>query len=231
MSKKICSVEGCSNNLVAKGYCYKHYSRFRKHGDVNYNRLLINSGKQCKVENCCSQAKSRGYCGIHYKRLWLYGDPNHFKKLPRGVKKQFVFEFALEYRGDDCLIWPYKNSKGYASFYYEGKNVIIHRFLCEKMYGPPPTKKHEAAHNCGNNRCVNPRHIRWATPKENQADRVIHGTHSRGICNGRAKLTEEEVLYIRSKKGKITCRKLADKFGLSSGQIVKVQNKDSWWLI
>lgn len=36
MTKKIvaqCSVEGCLNEYLARGYCRKHYSRWRAHGD------------------------------------------------------------------------------------------------------------------------------------------------------------------------------------------------------
>ena len=32
-NKKVCKVEGCNNKHLAKGYCAKHYERFRKYGD------------------------------------------------------------------------------------------------------------------------------------------------------------------------------------------------------
>lgn len=37
---KECSVDGCKRKHSAKGYCKKHYERFRRHGDpmVNYVR-------------------------------------------------------------------------------------------------------------------------------------------------------------------------------------------------
>lgn len=41
------------------------------------------------------------------------------------------------------------------------------------------------------------RHLRWATPKENAADRLIHGTDNRGTKNNMAKLTDDEVCQIR----------------------------------
>ena len=30
---KKCSIEGCDNHYVAKGYCHKHYKRYKTHGD------------------------------------------------------------------------------------------------------------------------------------------------------------------------------------------------------
>ncbi len=30
---KICKIKECDNKLLAKGYCNKHYKRFREHGD------------------------------------------------------------------------------------------------------------------------------------------------------------------------------------------------------
>ena len=29
-NKKVCKVEGCNNKHSARGYCAKHYERFRK---------------------------------------------------------------------------------------------------------------------------------------------------------------------------------------------------------
>ncbi len=41
MSEKNCSIEGCSNKAITKGYCSKHYARFHKYGDpyfIKFNR-------------------------------------------------------------------------------------------------------------------------------------------------------------------------------------------------
>lgn len=34
MSEKVCSVEGCEARSVARGWCMKHYQRWRAHGDA-----------------------------------------------------------------------------------------------------------------------------------------------------------------------------------------------------
>lgn len=34
MSKKICMVEGCENEVLGRGYCEKHYTQIRRHGKL-----------------------------------------------------------------------------------------------------------------------------------------------------------------------------------------------------
>lgn len=65
----------------------------------------------------------------------------------------------------------------------EHKLCWIHRLVLETFIGPASTNEHQAAHNNGvshDNRLEN---LRWATPSENQADRILHGTDNRGERN------------------------------------------------
>ena len=118
-------------------------------------------------------------------------------RAKRGELPSFLEE-ALEYCGDECLIWPYSNdSKGYPALKLFGKMTRISKIICNETYGSKPTIKHEVAHSCGCKLCVNPKHLRWATPKENRADQIVHGTHNCGSRNGHAKLTDIQVHSIR----------------------------------
>lgn len=36
MGDRMCSIPGCSKVLLARGWCGKHYERWRRHGDPNY---------------------------------------------------------------------------------------------------------------------------------------------------------------------------------------------------
>lgn len=55
-----------------------------------------------------------------------------------------------------------------------GKSKLITRRVCEEVNGPPPTSKHQAAHNtpngCIGSLCVNGNHLRWASQSENAMD-------------------------------------------------------------
>ena len=106
-----------------------------------------------------------------------------------------------EYKGDDCLYWPFgKTSAGYGQFGRDGKMKFVHRYMCEYTHGPAP-EGYQAAHSCGNGAkgCVNPRHVSWKSPRENQLDRAGHGTASTGYK--RRKLTEKQAAQIRALAG------------------------------
>lgn len=74
---KLCSVDGCDSMHDAKGFCSKHYHRFRRYGDplVEPATNQANRGKQCSVEGCDSKHSSKGYCATHYARFKRTGDP------------------------------------------------------------------------------------------------------------------------------------------------------------
>lgn len=76
--------------------------------------------------------------------------------------------------------------------------VFVHRLVCEAYHGPAPSESHQVAHFDGvktNNRASN---LRWATPQENQDDRIRHGTTIKGELCFNAKLTEADVREIRA---------------------------------
>ena len=73
----------------------------------------------------------------------------------------------------------------------------VHRLVLLAFVGPPPTATHQAAHGNGDRKDNRPSNLRWATPKENAADRARHGTAAVGERSGMAKFTNEQVRRIR----------------------------------
>ena len=146
--------------------------------------------------------------------------------------KEWMNRFRFYPRSVACLIWPfYRDKNGYAMVSHGGRYVAVSRFMCEQKNGFPPTAKHETAHNCGNGHlgCVNPNHLRWATRKENQADRIIHGTGQNGEHNHQAKLTADQVLEIRAAPG--TNAFLAGLYAVDAKTISMIKNRKRWgWL-
>jgi len=64
-----------------------------------------------------------------------------------------------------------------------------------------------------------------------KADKVAHGTRSRGERNGRAKLTEREVTEIRelyAGGSGWSYRELAFLYGVSQGLIGRIVNRKMW---
>lgn len=108
----------------------------------------------------------------------------------RREKLRFI-EAALSSDTDGCIEWPWgRNAYGYGVMGWGAERVIVSRHVCIRAKGAPPIKKAHAAHHCGNPACINPGHIRWATPAENNADKLLHGT-------GGTALTDDEVIRAR----------------------------------
>lgn len=187
--------------------------------------------KICTISGCEKPLLARGWCSGHWTRWKRHGDPIG-GGVPRGETNAF-FERAAKYEGDDCLIWPYaKDSAGYAQINFGGRVRYVHREICIKKNGMPDDGM-VAAHDCGNGHlgCISPKHVRWATRKENAADMIAHGTKMVGEkCNG-AKLTNDEAREIKSLKGKMTQEKIAEMYGVSRQNIGDIHNGRRWaWL-
>jgi hypothetical protein len=108
--------------------------------------------------------------------------------------------------------------------------VMAHRAVCEAWHGPPPSPTHHSAHSDGdklNNHFTN---LRWATPAENNADLVLHGTSARGERNPHAKLTWQSVREIRrsrSEKGERVID-LAQQYGVCRKTIKDIVHNYTW---
>jgi len=226
--KRICSVPDCDKPHSSRGYCKTHAARFRKHGDATV--LLKIRGRKCSVPGCGRPHDSNGFCGAHSMRFKRHGDPLG-GGTSHGEPMDFLINVAALYEGDDCLIWPYgKGSENRPLIHVGDTTRPASRVLCEIVYGPAPAPDYEAAHSCGKGHlgCVTPGHLRWATKLENEADKLIHGTHQFGEKNTGAKLTKREVETIRSLRGQKRQREIADMFGVSQASISLIQRRINW---
>lgn len=186
----------------------------------------------CSIHGCGKKHEARGWCYSHYSRWQRHGDPLG-GRTERGSVGRYFQNVVLAYEGDDCLFWPYSRGRGHAQLRFNNKLAIVSRLVCEHAYGPPPTPKHEAAHSCGNGHlgCVTRRHLRWATSTENKADKVLHGTTSRGERFWAAKLTELDVRAIRALEGTMPKYKIAEKYGVARSTISLIHSRQNWaWL-
>lgn len=188
----------------------------------------------CAIAGCRKPVKARGWCAAHYSRWQTHGDPMGSAPRREGAIDVWVRTVAIGYSGDDCLIWPFfRGAKGYAFWTVGGRPRPAARAICELVHGKPPSGEHVAAHNCfmGASGCVNPRHIRWATASENERDKIASGTSNRGARHGMSKLTEADVLAIRSLQGKLTQAEIAERFGVSKWTVGDIIRRERWgWL-
>lgn len=222
----LCSVRGCTNNMFCKGYCRSHYERHRKHGDPLAGRFVSES---CSVEGCSGKHAAKGLCRKHYARLMRHGDPLvEFKTTPPGKALAWLLNHVC-HASAECLAWPFSNYHGgYGHMRVNGEYTGAHRVMCQLAHGEPIGEKSQVAHSCGNPACVNPRHLRWATRQENEADKLIHGTDNRGAKHGMSKLTDDNVREIRALKGVMRQRDIAARFSIAQGTVSEIQAGKRW---
>ena len=86
--------------------------------------------------------------------------------------------FKAKTREDgDCLIWTGAQIKGYGALHHQRRVVYAHRFAWEREHGPIPEGMH-VDHVCHTPACVNPDHLRLATPSQNIGHRSGAQTNS-----------------------------------------------------
>lgn len=228
----LCSIDGCGNKVNARGWCSKHYSRWRKYGDPLKLGPKPEGPRKCSVEGCETKYHARGFCQNHLVKFKKYGDPTAHHESYMAVQRWL--NDHKNYSGNECLMWPFGvNSTGRGSATLRGVQTSAPRAMCTLAHGDPPEEYFHAAHSCGNGRegCVNPKHLRWATPAENVMDRDMHGHNKRGTEVNTNKLTEDDVRYIRSQKGKRTGLSLAKEFGVTAAAISAIMTRKNWaWL-
>ncbi len=153
----------------------------------------------CSIPGCGKGGKIvKGYCKKHYSRWRLHGDPYRYIRAAAGEAIAKIYEVQGTAH-DECVTWPFsRHGDGYGRIVWGGTAMSPARATCMVAHGRPPSPVHQVAHSCGKGHegCYNPKHLRWATPKENSHDRVIHGTSGAGEENARARLTNKQVRQI-----------------------------------
>lgn len=109
------------------------------------------------------------------------------------------------------------------------KNRFVNAVVCEAFHGPRPTPEHQSAHNDGdpfNNRESN---LRWATPSENQMDRVAHDTHNKGERHGLSKFSDADAARIVAglRRGE-RAKGLAERYRVSVTTINRIRRGETW---
>jgi hypothetical protein len=133
---------------------------------------------------------------------------------------------AAQSSTDECILWPHRVGKdGYGTVKRGGKIYAAHRQVCEMAHGQPFEGAH-AAHSCGQRRCINPRHLRWATAKENVHDMFLHGTFPHGERSGNASLNNTQVAQILN-DARAQCE-IADIYGVSQSTISNIKTGRRW---
>ena len=120
-------------------------------------------------------------------------------------------------------------SAGYGGFGLDGKMKYAHRVSWMFEHGPIPDGLF-VLHKCDNPSCVNPAHLFLGTHADNMRDKAEKGRAvgipQPGESHGSAKLTEADVLAIRSDNR--IGRVIAAEYGVSREQIWRIKRRENW---
>lgn len=128
---------------------------------------------------------------------------------------------------------PYelKQTKGKNGYMYVGGGnavfgaATVHRAVAETFI-PNPNSWPEVAHNDGDRAHNAADNLRWATRKDNFADRVAHGTDWRGSKHRGAKINEAAVAELRA--GRLSVVEAALLFNMQISSIRSIRRGEGW---
>lgn len=130
--EKLCILEPCQGKYYAKGYCRKHYQRYRKSGTTETTKSWGTQARECVVSGCSNSKRSMDMCNKHYLRYRKHGDPE-VNLRPGGKRK----------KDDGYIILS-----GYQSHpnSYKNGTILEHTLVMSESLGRP-LLTHENVHH------------------------------------------------------------------------------------
>ena len=153
----------------------------------------------------------------------------NLKNCSKVNRKPITYEIDTETGCWECGS-HYRDKNGYPKCYYVGRSLRAHRavFISNFNVINMPSKL-VVRHTCDNVTCINPAHLLVGTYADNNRDMVDRDRYAKGTKNGSNKLTEKEVLEIRSNTN--SSRVIGKQYGISSNMVCFIKNRKKWsWL-
>lgn len=167
------------------------------------------------------------YCDRKCYRLYA---PDSVLRVPKNPKERF--ECNVEYEPNTgCWLWNSTlNLYGYGTYYANNRPYMAHRYSYE-LYRGSIDEELVVRHTCDTPQCVNPSHLILGTQQDNIDDRQNRGRQKVAVGEDygwpHTKLTEEQVLDIRSRVGQGQ-RSMAREFNVSQTCIRLILIGKNW---
>lgn len=151
-------------------------------------------------------------------------------RMPIDIPKKF-FENVVIVDGDNCWFWVgYTKPRTKKSYDYAlitlTPIMYAHRFSYSYFNKEFIPEGMFIMHTCDVPYCVNPKHLRLGTPKDNTQDAVSKGRMACGERHGLAKLSEKQALEIHNSNKSI--KELMVEYNISDSQIERIKKGQRW---
>ncbi len=109
------------------------------------------------------------------------------------------------------------------------RSVTVHQLVADAFLPPKPENHQEIRHLDGDKLNCAASNLAWGTRAQNQADAVRHGTRCEGSRNNLSKLTEGDVVRVRTLIADgLTNTQIATQFGVTRSPIWAIRNGKTW---
>lgn len=181
--------------------------------------------KTCAVCGSAVREERRTYCGyVCSNRARRPATPERF--WARVNKNGPTVRSEL----GPCWLWTAARwANGYGCAHWNGRRRKAHALAFE-IANATAVEGGVVRHRCDNPPCCNPDHLEIGTPVDNVADRDARGRTAKGERVTIGKLTEDDVVAIRSMyvPRKVPLSRLASMFGVSKKTVGAVLRRETW---
>lgn len=122
----------------------------------------------CEIDDCDHPYLAKGMCRMHYERVRRNNTTDDLAKRNRTIEQSVASH--TEWVGE-CLVWTGDISdQGYGIITRRGRPLRAHREVFRLAF-PELKPEQYVDHKCHNRACVNMKHLRVASPKQNNENR------------------------------------------------------------
>ena len=149
----------------------------------------------------------------------------------RPEETEAFIESALRFTGDGCLEWPFaRDHDGYGVKQIDGRQWRVPRVICGALAGRVLAADELALHSCDNPPCVNPRHLRIGTIRDNAQDAKDRGRNIHGGRHHETHFTDADIMEIRRAYAftDASQQDLAEQWGVEQAAIGSIVKGKTW---